>query len=153
MASPSVSFFDHHFPFVSAHEQQHEARNGKEDAVHDAERKAGLQHCTRLVDVRREWAASIKAVGAQAHVEGAIVTEVGAVGLGNTAQLVNARNERTNEAEVNEGDEDGGFASRLSPEEGHDRPDTGQDGDDEKDEDVGWCELVLSVVCIHEIGL
>lgn len=110
MASPSDSFFDNHLSVISAHEQQEEACDSKKDAVHDPKCKASLQHGACFVDVDRERAASIKAVGAQAHVEAAIGTEVGAISIGNAAQLVDTCNECTDKAEIDEGNEEGRFA-------------------------------------------
>jgi hypothetical protein len=57
-------------------------------------------------------------------------------------QLVVGGDEGADEAEVNEGDEEGGAAGRAEADQRHDGPGAGEDGDDEEDEDVGWREEV-----------
>lgn len=48
------ALFHHHISFLSVHEQQQDACDEKEDAVHDAERKARLQHRACLIDIDSE---------------------------------------------------------------------------------------------------
>lgn len=91
-------------------EQQDEAGDEEENTVHDAEGEAGLEHRARFVDVHCERTVSTETLGSQADIEIAVRPEVGAVGVGNVSKLIHTSNERTDETEVNEGDEDGRVA-------------------------------------------
>ena len=149
MAPSPVTLFYNHVPFIAipVHKQQQETGNEKEDAIHDSECKAGLQHCACLIRVHGDWtacaAAGAAAIDAEACPEVGVDTKVGAVGIGNKPQLVDTCNKGADEAEVNKRDEDGGIAGRFATEQGNDCPHTGEDGDDKEDEDRGRGELVL----------
>lgn len=135
MAPPPISLLNHHlllFP-LPTHEQQQEARNSKEDAVHDPERKARLQHRAILIRVQAEWRISADAIVVDGEREVAVVFESGAVGSGDVAQFVDAGDEGANEAEVDEGDEEGGVTGGFAAEDGGDGPGGGEDGNDEED--------------------
>ena len=159
MTPPSVGVFHNHVTFIPipVHKQQQETCDEKENAVHDAECKAGFQHRTCLVRVHRDWAAGAAtcaiAIDAEACTEIGIGAERGAVGIGNEPQLVDPCNEGTNEAEVNKRHEDGRFTGRFPAEKGDDCPHASEHRDDEENEDGGGCELVLRIVNVDKVGL
>ena len=64
MAAPSVGFLDHHLSLLPVHEHQEECAHRKENAIHDAKSKAGLQHGTLLVDRSIDAIAPINTVTA-----------------------------------------------------------------------------------------
>lgn len=59
--------------------------------------------------------------------------EVAAARIGDVAKFVDAGDEGADEAEVDEGDEDGGVAGGSAAENGEDSPGGCEDGDDEED--------------------
>lgn len=63
----------------------------------------------------------------------AVCGEVCTVGVGDVTELVDAGDKGPDEAEVDEGDEDGGVAGGFAAEDGYDGPGGGEDGDDEED--------------------
>ena len=139
-------------PLVPApHKQRQQARDGEEDAVHDPERKGGLQHRARLVCGEVEPVHGHGAQGAGDGV-GGVVGDVGAVCVGDEAELVDAADEGADEEEVDEGDEESVGAGAVVGEEGRDRPGGAEDGDDEEDEDVVRREGVGFGVDVHEVG-
>lgn len=135
------------------HEQQPEARKGEEYTIHDPKRKARLQHRTRPINAPREGTISIESIRPDREVEITVCGEVHAVCVGDGAELVHARDEGADEAEVDEGAEDGGFVARSSANERHYRPCQCEDGYYEEGEDVGRGELVFSVPAVDEPGL
>ena len=126
------------------HEQRQDERDEEEHRVHNPKRPRRLQHRAVLVDIDRPWriAADAKiAERPESDVDGREL-EACAVGLADAAELVVGGNEGADEAEVDEGDEEGRAAGGAEAEEGHDGPGTGEDRDDEEDEDVGWSEEI-----------
>lgn len=75
----------------------------KEDAVHDAEGEAGLEHGARLVGVDGDAVAVEGAEDAKVDVVGRAGRDVGAVGVGDEAEVVDACNEGADEACGREG--------------------------------------------------
>lgn len=68
MASPvSRPFLINNFVLISVHEEQKEACNSKEDDIHDAKSKAGLQHRTCLVGIQRKGIAAADTVCADSQ--------------------------------------------------------------------------------------
>lgn len=134
MAPSPVGLLHHHLPIVPVpvHEQQQECRDGEKDAIHDAESKARLQHGAILVDVEVEGRGAADAVVVDGEGEVAIGRETGAAGFCNVAKFVDPGDEGADEAEVDEGDEEGGFAGGFAAEHGRDGPRGRQDGDDEE---------------------
>lgn len=113
MSTDNALFHNHLVPFMPVHEQQQDAGDEEKDAIHDAECKARLQHCARLVDIDREGRVGgqpkvSKRSQANVHRGGC---EVGATGIGNVAQLDHTGDESADEAEVDERNEGGRFAS------------------------------------------
>ena len=114
VAAPAHHLFPHD-DFVSVmpvQEHRQDRRDEEEDGVHDAKRPRCLEHRTVLVDVgrpRRIAANAEIAKWAEADVDGR-GGEVCAVGLADAAQLVVSGDEGADEAEVDEGDEEGGAA-------------------------------------------
>ncbi len=96
------------------HEQQQEARNSKEDAIHDPERKGSLQHRTVLVRIQAEGRISADTIVIDGEGEVAVGFESSAVGSGDVAQFVDAGDEGAHEAEIDEGDEEGGVAGGFA---------------------------------------
>ena len=132
--SPGVTFLGHnHLLPIPMHKQQQETRYEKEDAIHNPERKARLQHRTRLIRIQGKGLRSTNTVRSKGNRDpGSIVGEAGAVCGGYATKFVDAGDEGTNEAEVDEGNEDGGITCRFAPEEGYDGPDGTEGGDDEE---------------------
>lgn len=62
--------------------------------------------------------------------------------LSDAAKLVYAGYEGSDEAEIDEGDEDGGFAGRFAAQKSGNCPGGSKNRDDEEGEDVSWCKLV-----------
>ena len=112
MASPSIALLDHDVPIVPLpmHEQQQERGDGKEDAVHDTKSKACLEH-------------------------GAIL--IGAVCICDVSELVYTSDQGADEADVDEGDENGGIAGGFAAEHGSNGPGSSEDGDDEENTTEG----------------
>jgi len=151
-APPDHLFPDNDVSVMPVQEERQDERDEEEDRVHDPERPRRLQHRAVLVDVYRPRQIAVDAEvakGAQADVDGR-GGEIGAVRIADAAQLVVGGDEGTDEAEVDEGDEEGGAAGGAEAEEGRDRPGAGEDGDDEEDEDVGWREFIYRVVARDE---
>lgn len=89
--------------------QGQKARKGKEDDVHDAKRPARLEHTTGLIDADMD-AMTIEANTTQIATNGPAgigLGDGGAVGVADEAQLVDTRDERADNADVDEGDEEG----------------------------------------------
>lgn len=122
------------------HEQQQEARDGKEDAIHDAKGKARLQHGAVLVRVELKGRIAGDAIVVDGEGESTISGEIGAVRIRDVAQLVDAGDESTDEAEIDKGDEEGGVAGGFAAEDGGNGPGSGEDGYDEEDAER-ICEL------------
>lgn len=120
------------------HEQQKETCNGKEDAIHDPERKARLQHGAVLVRVEMKRRRSANPIVIDGEGKVTVGGKVCAVRLGNVAEFVDTSNECADKCEVDERDEDGRITSRFTAEDGDDGPRCGKDGDDEEDEDGIW---------------
>ncbi len=125
---------------VLPHEPQQHHRIEKENNIHDPKRKARLQHRTRPIDIERKLR-----IGLPPKIPERSQTqvkrprrEIRAAGIGDAAQLDDARDEGADEAEVDEGDEECGFAGRPAPEEGRYAPGRSEHGGDEEDEDVIW---------------
>jgi hypothetical protein len=136
---------------AAADHGREQAGDEEEDAVHDAEDPAGLEHGAGLVDVDAKRIHVRGAEDAEAQRVGLLV-DVGARVAGDAAQVPDAGDEGADEAEVDEGDEVRVVARAVVGEEGEDGPHGRQDGDDEEDEDRGGREQVLRVVDVDEVG-
>ena len=108
MTPPPVGLLNDHLLLLPLHKDQKEGRDGKEDAVHDAEGKRGFEHRALLVDVEIEAVVAAHSAGAQGDGETAVVAEVRAVGVGDVAEVVHACDQGADEAYVDETDEVGG---------------------------------------------
>lgn len=145
MAPPPITLFHHHLLIIPlpVHEEQQKARDRKEDAIHDSKRKARLQHRAILVRIQMERRIAVDAIIIDREGEVVVVGKMGAIGLRNVAEFVDASDEGADEAEIDEGDEEGGVAGGFAAKDRGDGPGGGEDGDDEEDEDIIWCEEVL----------
>ena len=134
MAPPPVRLCNLRLPSIpaSVHEKQQNARYEKEDAIHYAKCKARLQHRAILIGIEMEGRISADAIIIDGHGEVTVCGEACAVCVGDVAKFVDAGDEGADEAEVDEGDEDGGIAGGFATENGYDGPGGGQDGDDEE---------------------
>lgn len=135
----------------AADERGQQAGDEEEDAVHDAEDPAGLEHGAGLIDgdaVRVDVGLAEDAQGQGVGLRG----DAGAVVGADAAQVVDAGDEGADVAEVDEGDEVAVGPAAVVGEEGEDGPHGGEDGDDEEHEDGGRGEQVLRVVDVHEVG-
>jgi len=97
---------------------QHHAREEEEDAVHDAEREAGFQQGTVLVDVHAEPVQRETAQITQRDVQARGLGDGAATHFRDEAQLVDSGYQGADEAQVHEGDE-----QRVGP-----RAAVGEDG-------------------------
>lgn len=135
-------------------EQREQRRPEEEDRLHDAHGECGLQHRAGLIDVQGVVVdvLAILAERPEGYPHRAAVP-VGAVGIGDEAQLVDAGNEGAEEEEVHKGDEDGRALGGGEADERVDGPEDGDDADDEEHEHVGGRQHVGFQVAIDEVGL
>lgn len=113
MAAATNSRLFHDDLLVSAMQEHCQQRCPEEkDRLHDAHRKRGLQHGACLVDVQGVMvdALAVLAKGTERYPHRATVP-MGAVCVGDKAQLIDTGNEGPEEEEVHEGDEGGGALS------------------------------------------
>lgn len=135
-----------------AMEERHHACNEEEYAVHDPKREARLQHRALLVGSKVQRVRSDTAQYAKVDLVGVARCHGRAVLVRYAAQLVYTCDQGADEAEIDEGDEAGVGFRAVVGEEGADCPGAGKDGDDEEDEDVGWCEGIVTGVDVDEVG-
>jgi len=72
--------------------------------------------------------------------------------MGNEAQLHDSTNESADKEQVDERDEEGVSFGAVVGKEGCDGPGGAEDGDDEENKDVVWCECVVRGVDMYEPG-
>ena len=113
MTSPSRSHLRLVPPVIiiipgSVHKDQDQERDEEEDAIHDAEGEARFLHCAILRNAGRNPARTGDSIGSHAQICWATVSDAGAVGVGDTAELIDAGYEGADEAEVDKSDEEGG---------------------------------------------
>lgn len=139
-----------------AKQQCQETGNEKEDAVHDAESETCFQHCTILVHVDGQTIDTTPdtAEYAKGNATGvcAVSIDMSAIGFGNTTEFVYTGYESTDEAEVDEGDEEGIGTRAMICEESRNGPGSTEDGYDEEYEDVGRCKGIMRGVLMDEPG-
>lgn len=115
------------------HEQQQKGGDGEEDAIHDAKSEARFSHRTFLVGVQAQGRRiATDAIVVDGDGETAVGGEIGAVGVGDVTELVDAGDEGADETKVDEGDKYGGVASGFAAEDGEYGPSGSEDGDDEE---------------------
>ena len=140
----------HHDLLLTLVHQRHQPRHGEEDAVHDAEREARLEHGARLVDAEAHRRQRAAAKRAQVDVDRRVARDDGdAVRVGDEAQLVDAGDEGADEGEVDEPDEARVVAVR---EDGEQRPREREHRHDEQDQNVVGREQVGLDIAVHEEG-
>jgi len=103
-------------PTSLTNEERQQTRDKEEDTVHNAERETRLQHRTGLVGIDVE---ALDACSHGAEINGVRRArgDLGAVGVRDEAQFVDARDKGTNEADVDEGHEEGvGFGAVVGEE-------------------------------------
>ena len=136
-------------------EEGQQRRPEEEQRLHDPQRKRGLQHRAGLVHLQRERvirATTVLAERAERNPYRAAIP-VRAVSIGDEAELVDGRDEGTEEEEVDEGDEHGGAFRGGESDQSVDGPEDGDHADDEHDEDVGGREHVGFQVSVDEVRL
>ncbi|QSZ32193.1 hypothetical protein DSL72_001764 [Monilinia vaccinii-corymbosi] len=115
------------------HHTRQQARDEKEDAIHDAKREARLEHGAGLVD--RDAHAVHVGIAPRAKID--IVptrrADGGAVGMRDEAERVDARDQRAEETEVDKGDEERIVARAVVGEERCNGPGACEDRHDEED--------------------
>jgi len=123
----------------SAVEQRQHAGDEEEDDIHDAERKASLQHAAlfigsemQAVDRRITKDAEVDLVRLSGHHAGAVL-------VCDAAQFVDTCDQCADKAQVDEGDEACVVARPVVGEERSDGPGGAEHADDEEHEDVGRC--------------
>ena len=142
-------------PLMPMQQQRQQERYKEEDRIHDAKRPARLEHRTVLTDAGRPMAAIIiPEISKWAERDGeAARCEISAVGIVDAAEFVVRSDEGPDEAEVDEGHENGAAAHAGHAEEGYDGPGAGEDGDDEEGENGGRCECVRVLEAGDKPGL
>lgn len=114
MASPPISLLNHHLLLLPLHEDQEERRDSEENNIHDPEGEGRLQHGALLVCVETEPIVSTDATGAYSERGISITGKVGAIGVGDGAEVVYAGDQGANEANINEADEVSGPSGGLA---------------------------------------
>ncbi|GAD95427.1 hypothetical protein PVAR5_4070 [Paecilomyces variotii No. 5] len=140
MAPPSNRLLDDDlFTVVAVEKQRNQSGPEEEQDLHDPKCKARLEHGAGLVQIDcrpvplyacPEWA--------ERDGDGTTIP-VRAVLVGDEAKLVHAGDKGAEKAKVQKSHEDRGAPGGAEPDGGVDGPEHGDDGDDEEDEDVGWC--------------
>jgi len=125
---------------TTIHKRQ-QARKSKENTIHNPKRKTSLQHRTLFICCEMKGIDRYGAEDTRDLVLG-VGGDVCAVLTRDAAQFVDASDEGADEAEVDEGYEQRVVFGAVVGEEGADCPGRSEDGDDEEDEDVVWCEGV-----------
>ncbi|TAQ88456.1 hypothetical protein B7494_g3229 [Chlorociboria aeruginascens] len=135
-----------------AHTARQQARDGKEHAIHNAKGKTRLLHSAFFLHRDADAVDTHAACGA-ADAEDLRPRGYGrAVLRCDSSELVDACDQCADEAEVNEGYEEGVGARAVVGEQCCNCPYAGEDADDEEDEDVVGGEQVLRGVDVHEVG-
>ena len=124
-------------PSARVEEGQH-ARNEEENAIHNPKGKGSLKHRTLLVATKMPSIPTDGYVG-KIDLVGIASCDRSTVFVGYAAQLVDACDQGADEAEVDEGDEEGVVLGAAVGEEGADCPGRCEHGDDEEDEDIVGC--------------
>lgn len=127
-------------------------RDEEEDAVHDTEGKAGLEHAARLVDRDVKPIDAGGAEDAEGDIQSVAAREMGAVGISDEAQVVHASDEGTDESQIDESDELGVGAATVVAEQRRYGPGQRQHRHDERDQDVVGRQLVLVDEAVDEPG-
>jgi len=134
---------------MAVHEQGQKSGNEEENDVHDSESPGSLEHGALTVDVP-----SVRVSGdieeTKISVVGAVGVPVGAIGIGDTSELVNGSNEGADEEEIDKGNELGRVPCARIEEKGAQSPCCTKDGDDEKNQDRRRGEEVAAVVPVDE---
>lgn len=142
-----------HHPIVSITVQDGE--NGgdeEEDAVHDAEGEAGLEHSARLVDGDVDSVEVGRTEDAKTLIIRAACLNVGAVGARDPTEVVHAGDQSANEAEVDETDEARIGLATVVAEQGEDGPGRAEDRDNEQYQNVCRSEEVVLIVAADKVG-
>ena len=134
------------------HEEEQEGSEQEEDAIHDPEREARLQHRACLVDAPHKRAVAIEPIRPDCNVEAPVEAEIRAVSVRDAPQLVDRGDEGAHEADVDKGYENCGLVARLASDEREERPRQREYADDEEGEDVGGCEEVAFIPPVDEPG-
>ena len=124
----------------------------EEDAVHDAEGKAGLEHRTGLVDRDIHAVDRGGTEDAKADIKRVAPRQVCAVGVGDESQVVYCSDEGTDEAQVDECDKLRIATASVVAEEGEDRPGKSKHRDDEDDQNVVGRQEIVIDIAVHEPG-
>lgn len=108
--------------------------NCKKDAIHNAESERSFQHSTVFVDIDFQTIDTTPNTtkNAEGNTAGeCVITDMTAVGRGDTTEFVHTGYEGADEAEVDEGYKVGIGTRAVIGEEGSNSPDSGEDGDNE----------------------
>lgn len=125
----------------------------EEDAVHDAKGEAGLEHGASLVDRGVDAVVGVGGTkGTKVEVEAAAGGDVDTVGLGDVAQVPDGGDECADEAEIDDGDEQGVGGRAVVAEEGEDGPGEREHRDDEENKYVVGRQGVDFDIAVDEPG-
>ena len=131
-------------------EESQDTRNEEEYAVHDAKRKASLQHCALFIR-RKVQGVNRHTAESKANSVRRAFCDRGAILAADAAQFVDACDEGADEAEIDERGEACVLTGAMVGEEGCDGPGSAQDTDDEEDENVVGCQGVVAGVDVNEV--
>lgn len=126
----------------------------EEDNLNDAQREAGLEHSTVLVDIETPRATRLLAIVPKRSKtdKDASRVKVGAVGITDAAQKVDAGDESADKGKVNERNEERRVSGSQVGDERADRPYCAQHARDEEDQDICRCQLVRGDEAVHKVG-
>ena len=135
---------------VAMHECDH-GGNEEEDGVHDSQGPARLEHGAGLIGV------PVVVGPADGHISNFVVpvvptTDIGAVSVGDAAQIPHAGDKGADEAEIYQADEHGIGRRPVVAKQGEDGPCDSKDGHDEEDEDGVGGERIVVHEAVNEPG-
>jgi hypothetical protein len=136
----------------SPNNQRQETCKGEENAIHNAKRKACFQHCAALIGSDVDSINGGTSQGPEVQSVRGSRGHIGAVGVRDMAELIDAGDEGANEAKIDEGDEECIVVGAVVREECCDGPDSSEDRHNEEYQDEIWCQLVCLGVDVYEVG-
>lgn len=130
----------------------HQRGDEKEDTVHDAKRKSGLEHSARLVHTDVDAIDARRPKDSKRHVNAGSPRDVGAVCARDEPQVIHAGYKRTDKGQVDEAHKARVVRGPVVREESEQRPRQAKGRDDEEDQDVIRRKHVGVVVPVDEPG-
>lgn len=131
-----------------------EGRNKEEDDLHDPYGKGSLQHGACFVDVHSEVVGLVvdRSKRAKGHADGTAIP-MRTVRPRDETKLVDAGNQRAEEAEIDKGDKSSGPLGGAEADQRIQAPEDRDHADNEEHQDVGWRKLVTVEEAIDKVCL